>query len=73
MQVMELLKSPNMTFASVSKIVGISQSSTVHIFDHHCYIPCRTFPTTVCIDEVYSPNSAFNESNYIYILRFLCS
>ena len=54
-KVMDLLKSPHMTFKEAAQLTGISESSVVRIFDEHCHIPGRIFPEAVCVDEVYSP------------------
>ncbi len=59
-QVMDLLKSPAMTFKQVSSLTGISESTVVRIFDRHCHIPRLSFPEVLCIDEVYTKNSSFN-------------
>lgn len=59
-EIMELLKSPKMTFKEASKIVGISESSVVRIFDAHCHIPRVPFPPVLCMDEVYAKNSDFD-------------
>ena len=67
MKVMDLLKSPHMTFKEAAELTGISVSSVVRIFDEHCHIPRRTFPEAVCVDEVYSPGSDFKDSDYVCI------
>lgn len=66
-KVMDLLKSPHMTFREAAQLTGISESSVVRIFDEHCHIPRRTFPEAVCVDEVYSPGSYFEDSDYVCI------
>ena len=66
-KVMELLQDPHMTFREAAQLTGISVSSIVRIFDEHCHIPRRTFPEAVCVDEVYSPGSSFNDSDYVCI------
>ena len=66
-KVMDLLKSPHMTFQEAAQLTGISVSSVVRIFDEHCHIPRRTFPEAVCVDEVYSPGSGFKDSDYVCI------
>jgi len=59
-QVMDLLKSPAMTFKQAATLCGISESTVVRIFDRHCHIPRLSFPEVVCIDEVYTKNSSFD-------------
>ena len=66
-KVMDLLKSPHMTFKEAAQLTGISESSVVRIFDEHCHIPRRIFPEAVCVDEVYSPGSNFRDSDYICV------
>ena len=66
-KVMDLLKSPHMTFKEAAQLTGISVSSVIRIFDEHCHIPRRTFPEAVCVDEVYSPGSNFKGSDYICV------
>ena len=58
-QIMELLKSPKMTFKEVSNITGIPLSSVIRIFDDNCHIPRKTLPEVMCIDEVYTKNSDY--------------
>lgn len=58
--VMELLKQPNFTFSSVSKLLSISESSVVRIFDKYTHIPRLTFPEAICIDEVYTKVNSFD-------------
>ena len=64
---MELLKSPHMTFKEAAQLTGISVSSVIRIFDEHCHIPRLTFLEAVCVDEVYSPGSCFENSDYVCI------
>lgn len=60
MKIMDLLKSPNITFKNVSELVGISESSVIRIFDKHCHITRGRFPEVLCIDEVFTKNSTFD-------------
>ena len=60
MKIMELLKKPNLTFKNVSELTGISESSVTRIFDKHCHITRGRFPEVLCIDEIYTKNSAFD-------------
>ena len=60
LQVMDLLKTPGMTFKQVAAQTGISETTVVRIFDDHCHIPRITFPEAVCIDEVYTINSSYD-------------
>lgn len=66
-QVMELLKSPKMTFKECASITNISATTAVRIFDKYCHITRDTFPQAVCIDEVYCPFTDFDNSKYICI------
>ena len=60
MKIMDLLKKPNLTFKNVSELTGISESSVIRIFDKHCHITRGRFPEVLCIDEIYTKNSAFD-------------
>ena len=66
-QIMDLLKSPKMTFLEVSKITGIPPTSVIRVFDSHCHIPRKELPPVLCIDEVYTKNSDY-KSKYSCIL-----
>ena len=57
--IMELLKSPKMTFKEVSNILNIPLTSVIRVFDNHCHIPRKTLPEVLCIDEVYTKNSDY--------------
>ena len=57
--IMELLKSPKITFKEVSNILGIPLTSVIRVFDNHCHIPRKTLPEVMCIDEVYTKNSDY--------------
>jgi len=58
-QIMELLKSPKMTFKEAAIITGLSVTSVIRIFDSHCHIPRKELPSVLCIDEVYTKNSDY--------------
>ena len=58
-RIMELLKSPSMTFKEVSKLTKVSETSVIRIFDNHTHIPRIRFPEAICIDEVYTKNSDY--------------
>jgi len=58
-QIMELLKSPKMTFKEAASITGLSITSVIRIFDKHCHIPKKELPLVLCIDEVYTKNSDY--------------
>ena len=60
LQVMDLLKSPAMTFKQAAALTAISESTVVRIFDNHCHIPRIKLPEALCIDEVYTKNSSFD-------------
>ncbi|MCI6272344.1 MAG: transposase [Erysipelotrichaceae bacterium] len=60
---MELLKQPNLIFSSVSRLLFISGSSVVRIFDKYTHISRLTFSEAICIDEVYTKANSF-DSNY---------
>jgi len=59
LNVMEMLKSPRCTFTDAAVANGISQSSTVRIFDNHCHIERESFPEVLCMDEIYTKNNDF--------------
>ena len=61
---MELLKSPNMTFNSVAIILFLSPQTVMRIFDKYCKITHISLPEVICIDEVYTKNSDFDNSKY---------
>jgi len=58
-RIMELLKSPSMTFKEVSKLTKVSETSVIRIFDKHTHIPRVAFPEAICMDEVYTKNSDY--------------
>lgn len=58
--VMDLLKDSKMTFKSTAKLLAISETTTIRIFDKYCHISRPTFPEVICIDEVYTKNSDFD-------------
>ena len=66
LQVMELLKSPSMTFKEVAALSGVSVSTVVRIFDKNCHLKPVVFPEVVCIDEVYAKDSSY-KSKYMCI------
>lgn len=66
-EIMELLKSPKMTFKEVSEITSIPLSTVIRAFDENAHIPRKPFPEALCIDEVYTRNSDF-DSKYSCIL-----
>lgn len=59
-QVMVLLQNPNHTFSDVAKLIHISETSVIRIFDKHCHLTRAPFPEVLCIDEVYTKNSSFD-------------
>ena len=63
-RIMELLKSPKMTFKGVSELTGVSVQTVVRVFDHHTHIPRVPFPQAICIDEVYTKVNDFKNSKY---------
>jgi len=58
-KIMELLRSPKMTFKEVSKILNIPLTTVIRVFDKHCHIPRKELPPVLCIDEVYTKNSDY--------------
>ena len=63
-RIMELLKSPKMTFKGVSELTGVPAQTVVRIFDRHTHIPRVPFPEALCIDEVYTKVNDFKNSKY---------
>ena len=70
-QIMDLLKSPKMTFSEASSITGIPLNTLIRIFDDHCHIPRKAFPEVLCIDEVYTKNSDFDSKYSCIFYDFL--
>lgn len=62
--VMNLLKNPEMTFKLVSTLLNVSSQTVIRIFDHYCKTAHITLPEVICIDEVYTKNSDFDNSKY---------
>ncbi|MBE5035617.1 transposase family protein, partial [Gallibacter intestinalis] len=53
-RIMKMLKDPRVTFSMASDIVNISITSVLRIFDEYAGISTTSFPTVLCIDEVYT-------------------
>jgi len=70
-EIMELLKSPKMTFKEVSNITGVPLTSVIRTFDNHCHIPRKEFPIALCIDEVYTKNSDYKSKYSCIFYDFL--
>lgn len=68
MKVMDLLKNPNMTFKTVASILSLSPQSVMRIFDNYCKLTHINLPEVICIDEVYTKNSDFDNSKYSCII-----
>lgn len=66
MQIMKLLRNPEITFEFVAKTVRISKTSVIRIFDSHAGIQTRTLPACLCIDEVYQQK--FQRKEYACVL-----
>lgn len=58
-KIMELLRSPKMTFKEASKILNIPLTTVIRVFDVHCHVPRKALPPVLCIDEVYTKNSDY--------------
>lgn len=56
--VMELLKSPHMTFKKVGELLQLSTTTILDIFVGHCPDTKKTLPRVLCIDEVYLGRNA---------------
>lgn len=54
MRVMKLLSDPRVTFSMAAAATDTSVTTVQRIFDQHAGIKVRTFPTILCIDEVYA-------------------
>lgn len=59
-RVMELLKEPTINFSQVAKLLHISESSVIRIFDKYCNIPRIPLPEVICIDEIYTKHTDSN-------------
>ena len=70
-RIMELLKSPKMTFKGVSELTGVSVQTVVRVFDHHTHIPRVPFPQAICIDEVYTKVIMSMRNSPKMLLKFL--
>jgi len=71
-KIMDLLKNPEITFASCARLVGVSEPTVTRIFDRHCHITRSVFPEALCIDEVYTKlndfkNNSSQMSKYSYL------
>ena len=66
LNVLEDLKSPNLTFSECAKKNHISATSVAYIFDSHVDIKRKQLPAFLCIDEVYA--SVSRKSKYICVL-----
>ena len=67
-RIMELLKSPKMTFKGVSELTGVSIQTVIRVFDKHTHIPRIPFPEAICIDEVYTKVNDYKNSKYSCII-----
>lgn len=65
-QVMELLKSPQLTFKKVGELLHLSTTSVQQIFIKHCPNFQRSLPQVLCIDEVYLGKNATKK--YVAVL-----
>ena len=63
-RIMELLKSPKMTFKEVSTLTDVSIQTVIRVFDKHTHIPRVPFPEAICIDEVYTKVNDYKNSKY---------
>lgn len=68
LKVMDLLKNPSMTFKSVGEILALSPQTVMRIFDKYCKLSHIKLPEVICIDEVYTKNSDFDNSKYSCII-----
>ncbi len=66
LNVLQELKEPNATFASVARHNFISPTKAQEIFDSFVRIPKGSLPHIICIDEVYALK--YNHSKYVCIL-----
>lgn len=64
--ILEDLKLPNETFASVAKRYHISPTSVASIFDEHVSMPIKKLPKYISCDEVYAFRS--DDSKYVCVL-----
>lgn len=54
LNVLNDLKSSNLTFSDVAKRHDISNTTVVNLFDKHANLSRLTLPKILCIDEVYA-------------------
>lgn len=66
-EIMNLLKEPSETFASVARKTSLSESTIIRVFDRHCHIPRLKLPKILCIDEVYTKVNSY-KSKYSCVL-----
>lgn len=64
--ILQDLKKPTETFASVSERFHVSPTTVASVFDAHVSISRRTLPAYLCIDEVYAFHSS--RSDYVCVL-----
>ncbi|HHW95440.1 MAG TPA: ISL3 family transposase [Mogibacterium sp.] len=54
MRIIQLLKSPSMTFSTVANLMKVSTTTIVRIFDNHAGMNAIPMPECICIDEIYA-------------------
>lgn len=64
--ILEDLKDPNKTMASIAKRYDLSPTTIAHVFDAHVHIGRRKLPSFLSIDEVYAFKS--KQSKYVCVL-----
>lgn len=69
--ILDLLKQPNNTFSSVSKLLSIPETSIIRIFDKYVHIPRLSLPKAICIDEIYTKLNSYKSKYSCVIYDFI--
>ena len=66
--IMDLLKEPSITFKQAAELTGISETSVIRLFDKHIHINRNTLPEVICVDEVYTKNTDYQDGKFSFII-----
>jgi len=66
--VMDLLKNPSMTFKQAAQLSGVSETSVIRLFDKHVHISRNILPEVICVDEVYTKNTDYENGKFSFII-----
>lgn len=69
--ILDLLKQPNNTFSSVSKLLSIPETSVIRIFDKYVHILRLSLPKAICIDEIYTKLNSYKSKYSCVIYDFI--